>query len=162
VHETELERERHRAKVAEGLAAALTEAARRVSGYFQSELQRPDWEHKTGKEGLEAALSMLRAQLGPLVTGADCTRDTEVLRRAKALARAIEDLEGHAARGKGPRQALTQCLGSDTSWLPRPADLTRRGLSHTAGGVATGPAGDSCRDRGVSAVFVERKGRQLE
>jgi hypothetical protein len=58
------------------------------------ELKRPDWEHKTGKNGLEAALSIVRAQLGPLVTGADNTRYTEVLRRAKALARAVEDLEG--------------------------------------------------------------------
>jgi hypothetical protein len=65
--ETELERERHRAVVAEGLAAALTEAARRVSGYLQTELQRPDWEQPSGKNGLEAALSMLRTQLGPLV-----------------------------------------------------------------------------------------------
>ena len=93
-----LERERHRAVVAEGLAAALTEAARRVSSYLQSELQRPDWEQKTGKEGLEAALSMVRAQLGPLVTGAEGTRYTEVLRRAKALARAVEDLEGQTGR----------------------------------------------------------------
>jgi hypothetical protein len=103
MHETELERERRRALVAEGLAAALTEAARRESSYLQSELQRPDWEHKTGKEGLDAALSMLRAQLGPLVTGAEGTRYTEVLRRAKALARAVEDLEGQTARGKDPR-----------------------------------------------------------
>jgi hypothetical protein len=103
MHETELERERHRAQIAEGLAAALTEAARRVSSYLQSELQRPDWEHKTGKEGLEAALSMLRAQLGPLVTGADGTRYPEVLRRAKALARAIEDLDGQAGRGINSR-----------------------------------------------------------
>jgi hypothetical protein len=94
MHETELERERHRALVAEGLAAALTEAARRVSGYLQSELQRPDWEQKTGKEGLEAALSMLRTQLGPLVTGAEGTRYAEVLRRAKALARAVEEKVG--------------------------------------------------------------------
>jgi hypothetical protein len=42
MHETEMERERHRAVVAEGLAAALTEAARRVSNYLQSEIQRPD------------------------------------------------------------------------------------------------------------------------
>jgi hypothetical protein len=54
MHDTELDRERHRALVAEGLAAALTEAARRVSSYLQSEIQRPDWERKTGKEGLEA------------------------------------------------------------------------------------------------------------
>jgi hypothetical protein len=60
-------------------------------------------QQKTGKEGLEAALSILRAQLGPLVTGAEGTRYTEVLRRAKALARAIEDLEGQTARGKDPR-----------------------------------------------------------
>jgi hypothetical protein len=103
MHETELDRERHLALVAEGLATALTEAARRVSDYLQSELQLPDWEQKTGKEGLEAALSMLRAQLGPLVTGAEGTRYTEVLRRAKALARAIEDLEGQTARGKDRR-----------------------------------------------------------
>jgi hypothetical protein len=96
MHDTELDRERHRALVAEGLAAALTEAARGVSGYLQSqsELQRPDWEHKTGREVLEAALGVLRAQLGPLATGADGTRYAEVLRRAKALARAVEDLEG--------------------------------------------------------------------
>jgi hypothetical protein len=43
MHDTELERERHRAVVAEGLAAALTEAARRVSSYLRSELQ-----HSTG------------------------------------------------------------------------------------------------------------------
>ena len=73
-----------------------------MSSYLQSELQRPDWEQKTGKEGLEAALSMLRAQLGPLVTGAERTRYTGVLKRAKALARAIEDLEGETARGKDP------------------------------------------------------------
>ena len=103
MHDTELEREGHRAMVAEGLAAALTEAARRVSGYLQDELQQPDWERRTGKEGLEAALSMVRAQLGPLVTGAEGTRYTEVLRRAKALARAVEDLEGQTARGKDPR-----------------------------------------------------------
>jgi hypothetical protein len=110
MHDTELERERHRAQVAEGLAAALIEAARRVSSY----LQRPDWEQKTGKEGLEAALRMLRAQLGPLVTGAGGTPYTEVLRRAKALARAVEDLGGQTARGKDPRgPALTQCLGND-------------------------------------------------
>ena len=54
MHDTELDRERHRALVAEGLAAALTEAARRVSGYLQAELQRPEWEDKTGNEGLEA------------------------------------------------------------------------------------------------------------
>jgi hypothetical protein len=54
MHDTELDRERHRALVAEGLAAALTEAARRVSGYLQDELQRPAWEQRTGKEGLEA------------------------------------------------------------------------------------------------------------
>jgi hypothetical protein len=100
MHETELDRERHRALVAEGLAAALTEAARRVSSYLQSEMQRPDWEHKTGKEGLEAARSMLRAQLGPLVTGAEGARCAEVLRRAKALARAVEDLEGRGAGGQ--------------------------------------------------------------
>jgi hypothetical protein len=98
MHETELERERHRAVVADGLAAALIEAARRVSSYLQSEIQRPDWEQKTGKEGLEAALSMLRAQLGPLVTGAEGTPYTEVLRRAKALARAVEELKRRAAR----------------------------------------------------------------
>jgi hypothetical protein len=103
MHQTDLDHERHRAQVAEGLAAALTQAARRVSSYLQSELQRPDWEHKTGKEGLEAALSMLRTQLGPLVTGAEGTRYAEVLRRAKALARAIEDLEGQTARGKDQR-----------------------------------------------------------
>jgi hypothetical protein len=103
MHDTELEHEQHRAVVAKGLAAALIEAARRVSSYLQSELQRPDWEQKTGKEGLEAALSMIRAQLGPLVTGAEDTCYTEVLRRAKALARAIEDLEGQTARGKNPR-----------------------------------------------------------
>jgi hypothetical protein len=34
MHETELDRERHRAMVAEGLVAALTEAARRVSSYL--------------------------------------------------------------------------------------------------------------------------------
>jgi hypothetical protein len=102
MHDTELEREGHRAMVAEGLAAALTEAARRVSGYLQSELQRPDWERKTGREGLEAALSMLRSQLGPLVTGAEGARYAEVLRRAKALARAVEDLDGRAADGKHP------------------------------------------------------------
>jgi hypothetical protein len=34
MHDTELERESRRAVVAEGLAAALTEAARRVSGHF--------------------------------------------------------------------------------------------------------------------------------
>jgi hypothetical protein len=100
MHDTELGRERHRALVAEGLAAALTEAARRVSDYLQSELQRPDWEHKTGKGGLEAALGVLRAQLGPLVTGAEAARCAEVLRRAKALARAVEDLEGRGAGGK--------------------------------------------------------------
>jgi hypothetical protein len=66
MHETELDRERRRALVAEGLATALTEAARRLSRYLQVELQRPEWEQKTGKPGLEAALSMLRAQLGPL------------------------------------------------------------------------------------------------
>jgi hypothetical protein len=65
MHETELDHERHRALVAEGLAAALTEAARRVSSYLQAELQRPDGEQKTGKEGLETALSVLRSQLGP-------------------------------------------------------------------------------------------------
>ena len=48
-----------------------------MSSYLQSEFQRPEWEHKTGKEGLEAALSMLRAQLGPLVTGAEGTRYAE-------------------------------------------------------------------------------------
>jgi hypothetical protein len=98
MHDTELDRERHRALVAEGLAAALTEAARRLSSYLQVELQRPDWERKTGKEGLEAALGVLRAQLGPLVTGADGSRYAEVLRRAKALARAVEDLEGQTGR----------------------------------------------------------------
>jgi hypothetical protein len=103
MHDTELDRERHRALVAEGLAAALTEAARRLSGYLQSELQRPEWEHKTGKEGLEAGVLVLRAQLGPLVTGAEGTRYAEVLRRAKALARAVEVLEGQTARGKDPR-----------------------------------------------------------
>jgi hypothetical protein len=103
MHDTELGRERHRALVAEGLAAALTEAARRVSGYLQSELRRPDWEQKTGREALQAALSVLRSQLGPLVTGAEGTCYTEVIRRAKALARAIEDLEAHTARGKDPR-----------------------------------------------------------
>jgi hypothetical protein len=102
MHDTELERERHRAVVAERLAAAVTEAARRVSGYLQAELQRPDWEDKTGKEGLEAALSMLRARLGPLVTGADATRYTEVLRRAKALARAVEDLEARNVGEQAP------------------------------------------------------------
>jgi hypothetical protein len=51
MNETELERERHRALVAEGLAAALTEAARRVSGYLQAELQRPDWEGRTARKG---------------------------------------------------------------------------------------------------------------
>jgi hypothetical protein len=98
MHETEsdLEPERHRAQIVEGLAAALTEAARRVSSYLQSELQRTDRERKTGKEGLEVALAVLRAQLGPLVTGAEGTRFTEVLRRAKALARAVE---GQTARG---------------------------------------------------------------
>jgi hypothetical protein len=41
--------------------------------------------------------------VGPLVTGAEGTRYAEVLRRAKALARAVEDLEGQIARGKDPR-----------------------------------------------------------
>jgi hypothetical protein len=103
MHETELERERLRALVAEGLAATLTEAARRVSSYLQMDLQCADWEQRTGKEGLEAALSMLRTQLGPLVTGADGTGYAEVLLRAKALARAGEDLEGQTAGGKDPR-----------------------------------------------------------
>jgi hypothetical protein len=97
MHETELELERRRAVVAEGLVAVLTEAARRVSTFLQMELRRLDWEQKTGKEGLEAALNIVRVQLGPLVTGADCTRYTEVLRRAKALARAVEDLEAKPA-----------------------------------------------------------------
>jgi hypothetical protein len=44
-------------------------------------LKRPGWEQKTGKAGLEAALTMLRGH-------------AEVLRWAKALARAVEDLEG--------------------------------------------------------------------
>jgi hypothetical protein len=95
--DTELDRERHRALVAEGLAPGLTEAARRVSSYLQSEIQRRDWEHKSAKEGLQAALSMLRTQLGPLVTGAEGTRYGEVLRRAKALARAVEVLEAQAS-----------------------------------------------------------------
>jgi hypothetical protein len=94
MHETELDREQHRALVAEGLAGALAEAAHRVSTFLQIELQRPGWEQRTGKEALEAALSMLRAQQGPLVAGADATRHTEVLRRAKALARAVEEREG--------------------------------------------------------------------
>jgi hypothetical protein len=50
-----------RALVAEGLVAALTEAARAVSGTLQRELQGPHWQEKTSKEGLEAALNMLRA-----------------------------------------------------------------------------------------------------
>jgi hypothetical protein len=74
-----------------------------VSSYLQAELRRPDWERKTGREGLEAALGMLRSQLGPLVTGAEGTRYAEVLRQAKALARAIEDLEGQTASGKDRR-----------------------------------------------------------
>jgi hypothetical protein len=42
-------------------------------------------------------LSLLRAHLGPLVTGEHGARYTEVLRRAKALARAVEELEGQAS-----------------------------------------------------------------
>jgi hypothetical protein len=48
MHDTELDRQRHRAVVAEGLAAALTEAARRVSGYLQSELNRQPFATATG------------------------------------------------------------------------------------------------------------------
>jgi hypothetical protein len=103
MHETGLERERHRALVAEGLAAALTEAARRVSGYLQAELQRPDWEKKTCRQGLEAALAG-RAAGAAGAAGHRGGRHPlrRVLRRAKALARAVEDLEWQAA-GKQTR-----------------------------------------------------------
>jgi hypothetical protein len=105
--DSELQRQTTRALIAEGLVAALTDAARNVSATIQGELHRPCWEQKTGKEGLEAAWTMLRGHLGPLVTGADAMRYTEVLRRAKALARAVEDLEGEQhglqAGGQAPR-----------------------------------------------------------
>jgi hypothetical protein len=152
MHETELDRERHRALVAEGLAVALTEAARRVSRYLQSELQRPEREQKTGKEGLEAALAVLRAQLGPLVTGAEATRCAEVLRRAKALARAVEDLEGWTAGGHDPG------AGRPSSPWVSACDTRSPPIRFVASG--TEPLGDAAvavavRARDVASVVAE-------
>jgi hypothetical protein len=92
--EGELQRQTRRAQVAEGLVAALTDAAMRVSAHLQAELKRPAWEQKTGKEGLETALTLLRAHLGPLVNGPEAVRYREVLRCARTLARAMGTLEG--------------------------------------------------------------------
>jgi hypothetical protein len=91
-----------RALVAEGLVTAMLDGARAVSATLQGELQRTHWEQKTGKEGLEAALSLLRGHLGPLVTGEHGARYSEVLRRARGLARAVEELEWQAGRRPPP------------------------------------------------------------
>jgi hypothetical protein len=80
------------ALVAEGLAAALTNAAVRLSATLQVELQRAEWQQRTGREGLEHALSLLRAHMGPLVNGQDCQGYREVLRCAWALAQAVNGL----------------------------------------------------------------------
>jgi hypothetical protein len=49
----ELERLTQRALVAEGLVAALTHSAVRLSICLHGELERPAWKQKTGREGLE-------------------------------------------------------------------------------------------------------------
>jgi hypothetical protein len=98
MQEPQLEEMTRRALVAEGLVTALLGGVHAVRATLQVELQRPHWEQKTGKEGLEAAFSLLRGHLGPLVTGEQGARYSEVLRRAKALARAVEELEGQAGK----------------------------------------------------------------
>jgi hypothetical protein len=90
--EAELQRQTRRALVAEGLVAALTDAAVRLSANLQAELKRPQWEQKTAREGLEAALTLLRAHLGPLVNGDDAQRYRHVLRCARALGQAVASL----------------------------------------------------------------------
>jgi hypothetical protein len=80
--------------VAEGLVTALTNSALRLSVNLQTELERPEWKQKTGREGLEHALSLLRAHMGPLVNGQDCRGYCEVLRCARALAQAVNGLHG--------------------------------------------------------------------
>jgi len=83
-----------RALIAEGLVAALTDAAVRLRACLQAELARPGWEQKTGREGLEHALTLLRSHMAPLIDGVDCQRYREVLRFAKALANAVNGLRG--------------------------------------------------------------------
>jgi len=72
----------------------LTDSAVRLSACLQAELNRPEWEHKTGREGLEAALTLLRSHMGPLINGEDCQRYREVLCFTKALANAVNGLHG--------------------------------------------------------------------
>jgi len=91
---SESERQTQRALVAEGLVAALTDSALRLSACLQAELERPGWKDKTGREGLEAALMLLRSHLGPLVNGEESQRYRKVLRCAKALANAVNGLDG--------------------------------------------------------------------
>jgi hypothetical protein len=121
-----------------------------VSSYLQAELQRPDWEHKTGKEGLEAALSMLRAQLGPLVTGADGTGYAEVLLRAKALARAGEDLEGLTERRRQRPAGQPTRQPSHDMRKPTPHGrliLSSRSLAPSKGTALLVPFWDTRRPR---------------
>jgi len=91
--ETELKRQTQRALVAEGLVTALADAAVRLSASLQAELNRQEWQQKTGREGLEAALTLLRSHMGPLVNGADALGYREVLRCARALRQAIDALD---------------------------------------------------------------------
>jgi hypothetical protein len=49
----ELARQTERALVAEGLVAPLTHSALRLSARLLTELNRPEWEQKSAREGLE-------------------------------------------------------------------------------------------------------------
>jgi hypothetical protein len=80
------ERQTQRALAAEGLVTTLTNSAMRLSACLQAELNRSEWQQKTGREGLEAAFKLLRSHMGPLIDGVNCQRYREVLRCAKALA----------------------------------------------------------------------------
>jgi hypothetical protein len=53
------ERLAQRTLVVEGLVTALTNSALRLSVGLQAELDRQEWKHKTAREGLEHALTLL-------------------------------------------------------------------------------------------------------
>jgi hypothetical protein len=61
------------ALIAEGLVTALTNSAVRLSACLQAEQARPAWQHKTAREGLDHALTLLRSHMGPLIDGEEGT-----------------------------------------------------------------------------------------
>jgi hypothetical protein len=71
---------------------AATNSALRLSACLKADLDRPEWKHKTAREGLDHALTLLRSQMGPLIDGEDCQRYRDVLRCARALANAVSRL----------------------------------------------------------------------